>query len=210
MSELALLGLPPSSYVRTARMICANKGVPYTLQPVDFRSAAYKADHHPFGKMPALRHGEVRLYECLAIGVYVDGVFDGPALQPSDPLGKARMMQWISVLNDYIYRTVVGACVAERFVKPMRGLDPDEAVIAAAVPIMAAQLDVIDATLQDQLWLAGERMTLADLFLAPVLHYLAATPEGDMLLPDRAALRDWMSRVSETPDYATINATGPG
>lgn len=209
MSDVTLFGLPPSSYVRTARMICANKGVPHVLQPVDFRSADYRADHHPFARMPALQHGDVKLYEALAIGVYVDEAFDGPALQPGDPMGRAQMMQWISVVNDYIYGTVVGCCVSERFVKPMRGLEPDEAKIAEAVPVMAAQLDVIEAGLTGS-YLCGEALTLADLFLAPVLHYLAATPEGGQLIPPRKHLETWLNRMRQTADFDEINAMGPG
>ena len=37
------------------------------------------------------------------IATYVDGTFDGPALQPADTLARARMMQWITSTIDYIY-----------------------------------------------------------------------------------------------------------
>jgi glutathione S-transferase len=43
--------------------------------------------------MPALTHGDVTLYETLAVTQYTDGAFDGPALQPADPAGRARMSQ---------------------------------------------------------------------------------------------------------------------
>ena len=208
MSDLTILGLPPSSYVRTARMICAAKGVDYTLEPVNFRGDDYRQEHHPFARMPALQHGDVRLYECLAIGVYVDGAFDGPALQPTDVLARARMMQWISVANDYAYDAVVRHCVTERFVKPMRGLEPDEAKIAAALPDIARVLDVIDGALAGQDYLAGT-LSLADLFFAPVLHYFAATPEGADLLPARANVQTWMEKMKQTPDFDEINRLGP-
>lgn len=209
MSDLVILGLPPSSYVRTARMICATKGVAHTLQPVDFRSPEYRATHHPFSRMPALQHGDVKLYECLAIGIYVDEAFEGPALQPRDPAHRAQMMQWISVVNDYIYDVIVGQCVAERFVKPMRGLEPDAETLAAAMPVMADQLDVIDTALTKTTYLVGDQVTLADLFLAPVLHYLAATPGGAQLLPPKTAIVDWMARIKDLPDFDQINALGP-
>jgi len=123
MPEVTILGLPPSCYVRTVLMTCANKGLSCMLQPVDFRSNDYLQEH-PFRKMPVMHHGDVKLYESLAIATYIDEVFDGPALQPKSPAELALMMQWISVTNDYLYKTIVGCCVAERFVKPMRGLAP--------------------------------------------------------------------------------------
>lgn len=51
------------------------------MQPVDFRSDAYRETLHPFERMPAMAHGDVHLYEALTIAVYVDEAFDRPALQ---------------------------------------------------------------------------------------------------------------------------------
>lgn len=209
MSDLILFGLPPSTYVRTALMVCENKGVPVRLQPVNFRDPGY-LEHHPFGRMPALRHGDVQLYEALAIAVYIDEAFDGPPLQPVTPEARARMMQWISVVNDYLYDTVVGACVTERFVKPMRGIAPDEAAIEAALPEIGRGLDVLDAALAEGPWLCGEVLSLADLFLAPIMVYFAATPEGARMMPDRPALARWLTRMEDTPAFHKVNAMGPG
>mgnify|MGYP001801176742 CR=1 FL=1 len=178
MDDLTLHGLPPSSYVRTAMMICEAKEVSYTLEPVDFRSQDYKDTHHPFGRMPALTHGAVRRYETLAIAVYVDEAFDGPSLQPTDVVGKAQMFQWISVINDYLYERVVGACVSERFVKPMRGLEPDIERITASLPGIAEGMAAVNRALDAHPSLAGAQMSLADLILAPVLHYFRAGWRG--------------------------------
>ena len=207
MTDVILYGLPPSSYVRTAMMILACKGVPYTLTPVNFRSEEYRATH-PFSRMPALKHGEVQLFESLAIGSYVDDMFDGPALIPSDPVARARMFQWISVVNDYVYDVMVRQCVAERFVKPMRGLDPDEEKIAAAKPLIATQLAVLEEALTAD-YLCGDTLSLADLFLAPILAYLGGTPEGRDLLPAHARLAAWQERMAQPPGYSEINPISP-
>ena len=207
MSDVILLGLPPSTYVRTAMMICENKQISYNLQPVDFRSDDYRA-HHPFGRMPVLQHGAVSLYETLAIATYVDEAFEGPDLQPQDPLARARMMQWISISNDYLYDLVVGCCVAERFVKPMRGLSPDEDRIAQAVPKINQCLDVLEAALEGCTYFSGEHLSLADLFVAPILVYFAATPEGKACLPDRKMISMWLEKMTETPGFGTINKLG--
>jgi glutathione S-transferase len=207
MSDVILLGLPPSSYVRTAMMVCENKNVSYTLQPVDFRSDAYRA-HHPFGRMPVLQHGSVSLYETLAIATYIDAVFDGPDLQPQDPLARAKMMQWISTANDYLYDLIVGCCVAERFVKPMRGLSPDEDRIAQAVPKINECLDVLEAGLTDGPYFCGDTVTLADLFIAPILVYYNATPEGQASMPQRTHVSNWLQTMAQTPGFGAINKLG--
>jgi len=207
MSDVTLYGLAPSTYVRTAMMALESKGVAYTLDPVEFRSDAHRA-LHPFGKIPSLRHGDVLLYETLAITTYVDEVFNGPALHPDSAAERARMMQWISVINGYLYDSLITRCVAERFVKPMRGQETDEMTITAARPDMVAHLDITDAALARTGWLAGDGQSLADMFLAPILFYFAATPEGKEMLPERANLMRWQDAMQQSPHYGRINSFG--
>jgi glutathione S-transferase len=205
MTDVILYGLPFSTYVRTARLILAAKGVDHRLQTVNFRSDDYLA-LHPFRRMPVLDHGTVRLYETLAIGSYVDEAFEGPKLTPATAAGKAQMLQWISAVGDYVYGIVVRDCVMERFVKPMRGLAPDEDKIAAALPAIRDCLQVFDKQLRSTPYLAGETLSMADLFLAPILAYFAATPEGAKVLPDLPGLSMWFDRVRSTPSWADIAA----
>lgn len=207
MSDVTLYGLPPSSFVRTAQTVLAVKGVEYDFEMVDFRSDDY-LKQHPFRRMPAFAHGDLKLYEALAIGVYVDEVFYGPALQPSTSIGRARMMQWISAINDYLYDSMVRQCVRERFIMPMRGLEPDEALIAGAVPVIAKHLAVFEAALGEGEYLCGADLSLADCFLAPPLFYFAATPEGKAMLPGLPALEAWQARMAQTSGYSEINTLG--
>ncbi len=207
MSEVKILGLPPSSYCRTAMMILENKGVDYDFEMVDFRASEYAA-HHPFHKVPVLKHSEVSLYETLAIGVYVDEAFEGPALQPSDPAAKAEMFQWISATIDYYYDSFVRHCVTERFVKAMRGIPADEAKIEAAMPVFTDHLAIINDRLSVSDYLAGPEMSLTDMFLAPILVYFAATPEGAALMPSQTAIGAWMQRMAKTKRFDEINKLG--
>jgi glutathione S-transferase len=204
MTDLILYGLPPSSYVRTAMLVCEAKGVPYRLEPVNFRAPDYRA-RHPFARMPAMEHGDIRLYEVLAIATYVDETFDGPALQPQGTADRALMLQWISVANDYLYDRIVRSCVAERFIKPMRGLAPDEAAIAEAMPAITEAVEVLAAGLADRSYLCGTAPTLADYFAAPILTYFAATPEGAATLPARPAIPAWLARMQQSPGADRIN-----
>lgn len=207
MSDVIIYGLNPSSYVRTTLLVCENKGVAYQLQPVDFRSDDYRA-HHPFQRMPAMEHGTVKLYEAAAIAIYLDEAFNGAALQPASAAGRGQMMQWISATNDYLYDSIVRRCVQEHFVKPMRGLEPDQAVIDEAVPVITAHLDILNNALEGQKFFCGDDLSLADLFLGPIIHYLAATPEGKALLPDRGHLSQWYTDMQKTPGFEAINALG--
>jgi glutathione S-transferase len=58
MANLEIIGFPQSTYVRVARMACEEKGVAYDLRPAPPHSPEVLAIH-PFGKIPAMRHGDL-------------------------------------------------------------------------------------------------------------------------------------------------------
>ena len=132
MATLVIHGTPLSTYVRTCRMACMEKGVPYELDPLAPQSPEQKA-MQPWGSVPAMTHGDVRMYESLAICNYIDHAFDGPPLQPADPLANARCWQWTSVFIQYLYRPAIDI-VLQRLVVPAQGGEPDEALVASSVP----------------------------------------------------------------------------
>ena len=190
MPELILHGGPRSNYVRACRITLAEKGVAYTHDPVMPQTPDQLA-RHPWGKIPALTHGDVALYEALAITRYIDETFDGPALQPADTAGRARMNQWISNYNAYMDTPFVRHIVIQRLLR-----DPsDEVLIADAVPVAEKCLGVLDDALADAPYLAGESMSLADFFVLPALDYLAKTPEGTALLENTGNVTAWMDRM---------------
>lgn len=200
MSDVVVYGFPQSTYVRTARMCLREKGVDYALEPVDLGADDYRA-LHPFAKVPAFRHGDVRLYETVAIARYVDGAFDGPALAPADVVDAARMSQWISVVIDYVYPTLIGKVVLERFAPAIRGRDADEAVITGALPQVEYQLGVFDAALAGPAMLAGDAPSIADYFLAPILFYAAITPDTAALVEARPNLVRWHAAMAGRASY---------
>src|SRR5215470_16190765 len=79
MAELEIIGAPQSNYVCVTRIACREKGVPYTLVPARPHSPEVDAIH-PFGRIPAMRHGDLELCESKAIATYIDRNFDGPKL----------------------------------------------------------------------------------------------------------------------------------
>ena len=177
MSKLIIHGFPLSTYVRTARMACVEKGLDYELDPLP-PSEAKPQGLHPFGKIPALTHGDLRLFETAAITRYIDEAFEGPPLQPAEPAERALMTQWISAINATVYASTIRECVLQ-YVFP-KGPDgqPDRGVIDPALVDIAGQLAVLDAAYGGRDYLVGDSLSLADLFLAPILFYLRQMPEG--------------------------------
>ena len=94
----------------------------------------------------------------------------------------------------------------QRLVAPMRGGTSDEKVIEAAMPEVERQARLIDAALADTGWLAAPNLSLADLFLCPILFYVAATPEGKTLFRSCPNIVQFNGRVH---GLASFKATLP-
>lgn len=202
-ASVTLFGLSRSVYTRVARLALEEKGVPYDLQEVEiFASSGVPTDHlirHPFGRIPALAHGEFSLYETQAICRYVDEAFPGPTLQPGSPAGRARMNQVIGLLDSYAYRPMVWGVFVQRIRIPLRGGKADEDLISKSMREVHAALAALSSLAGAGPFLAGPSLTLADLHAYPMLAYLALAPEGRDALTNHEALVRWQRSLSDRP-----------
>jgi len=202
MTRPILYGADYSVYVRIARLTLAEKGVGYELVPLDIFAPegipAWYLEHHPFGRIPAFEHDGFRLFETSAIARYVDEAFDGPALQPKDPHGRATMNQIIGMLDAYGYRSMVWDVAVERLEKEA----PDEALIARGLRQAETVLKVLTALKAPGPWLLGDQLTLADLHAASIIAYFLKVPEGQKLLAAFADIQAWWDRIAKRPSLA--------
>ncbi|MGI9319508.1 MAG: glutathione S-transferase family protein [bacterium] len=197
MSTLTLHGFPISTYVRTCRMTADEKGVDYEVVPNPPQTPEQLAQQ-PWGKVPAMTHGDFHLYEASAIASYIDETFDGPALQPEDAASRAKMHQWVSIINSYLYSPAIVSIVIQRLVVPQHGGTSNEEMISEAKPSAEKALAVINEGLGDSDFLVGNNLTLADLFLLPITHYLSVTePEGQELMSKVDNVRRWHEQMMQ-------------
>lgn len=195
-----LLGDARSTYVRSARMAFHEKGISYTLDQHPPHSDAINAIH-PFGKMPAFRSGELKLFETSAIMRYVDEAFPGPPLMPESPADRARAEQWISATNSYFYDAMALRYVMQ-YIFP-KGADgkPDRATIDRALADMKRYFGLLDATYGSRNFLAGEKPSLADLLLAPLIFYVSKMPEGGKLVASFPNLNRGQAAIAERDSF---------
>jgi glutathione S-transferase len=199
-AQPVLLGDPRSTYTRSARMGFAEKGIAYRLEqhgPADEAVGAI----HPFHRIPAYRQGPLKLYETSAILRYVDEIFPGPKLVPDTPADRARMEQWISAINSYMYDAMVRRYVLQ-YVFP-RGADgkPDRAVIDKAVVDIDYQLDQLEQAYGGRDYLVGDRVSIADLLLAPIVTYLNAFAESKALLAKHPNVMRAFGVMAQRPSF---------
>ncbi len=207
-ATITLYGDPRSTYVRTVRMALAEKGVAYSHESVPPHSEKVVAIC-PFGRVPAFRDGDFTLYETSAIVRYIDDCFQGPALVASNPWARARMEQYVSLINCHGYDAMIRRYVLQYIFPKGANGEPDRTVIEKAVPEIEALLGVLDQTYGPRNLLVGETVTLADLLLAPIIFYLPLFPEGKTLLAAAPNVVRAHAAMAERDSYkATVPKLG--
>jgi glutathione S-transferase len=203
MAKPVIHGPAYSTYARTCRLALEEKGADYDLVEVDVLSGANQApDHlarHPFGKVPAFEHNGLELYETDAITRYINEAFPGTDLVPADAAGRARMTQAINIIGNYAYPAMILQIFVQRAVVPMKGGTADEDAIAAAMPQAETCVAALEKLIDGNAYLAGDRLSLADLLLIPVYDYFAQIPEGQKTLAKGPNLQRWWDTVRSRP-----------
>jgi len=205
MADLEILGVPQSAFVRTVRIACEEKGVPYRLIVAMPHSPQILAIN-PLGKVPAMRHGAFQLFESLAIAMYIDRAFPGPRLFPDDPELCGRITQWASVFNTTCASQFSAYLQGYYFPKTPNG-EPDRAKIEKALPGVRAHIALLDEAIgRSGGYLACDRFTFADMSFVPTLYWLLQCPESSDAVGSATHLPRYRDAVAER---ASVKATVP-
>lgn len=203
MATLTLWGFDGSTYVRTVKMLLAEKGVadyeqvPLNVLKGEPRSAEHLA-RHPFGKVPVLDHDGMRILETSAITRYLNDVLPGKSLIPTSPKDRARMDMTLGLIDAYGYGALIGGVAAYHLFPDFvggqndaarkKGLEEGRKVLTLAMQTRGASP-----------FIAGE-LSLADLYLAPIAAYLSMTPDAESLFAV-PGFGDWWARVQALPSF---------
>jgi glutathione S-transferase len=98
----------------------------------------------------------------------------------------------------------------ERNVFPELGIEPKQAIIDRAMPIAKRCLEVMDRELADgRPFIVGDRVTLADFFLLPMLTAFSFAPEAKELRPRFEHINAWDERMGARPSVIRFRASLP-
>jgi glutathione S-transferase len=210
MARPIVYGPAVSTYVWSTRLALAEKGVAHELVDVDFGAFGEEPhiSRHPFGKVPAFEHDGFALYETQAILRYIDEGFPVAPLQPTDLHEFARMSQIMGIVDAYAYPAIISVIVVNRLRAPRLGLPVDEAAVEAAVPRARRCLSEFARLMGERPFMAGERISLADLMVFPLLHYFRRVPEGVAPLDEHPTLTSWMRRLDERQSVQVTKPPG--
>lgn len=195
MSKVQLFGASYSVYTRIIRLVLEDCAVPYDFAELDiFAKDDLPPDYlqrHPFSKIPALQHGDLQLFETDAIAQYLIAAFDRRDLLPEDTSRRARCLQLMRIADNYVYpRLVWGVFVEEQNRKTK--LQGDELLEAHHV------LRVLERFVESPYFL-GRNLTLADVWVQPMIACLKHAPSGSELMADCPGLSAWFELMAQQP-----------
>jgi glutathione S-transferase len=198
-AKITLWGFSGSTYVRTVRMLLAEKGVTeYEQVPLDVLKGEPKTEEHrkrhPFGKVPVVEIDGFRIIETPAITRYLDTTLGGPSLIPGDPRDRARMDMVMSIIDSYGYGPMIGGVAAYHLFPDFVGGKNDTAhheALGRSRHVMTELMRIKDRSP----YLAGDSLSLADLYLAPIFGYLTLTPHKEEFV-NMPGVGDWWERIS--------------
>jgi glutathione S-transferase len=207
MAGITLYGFDGSTYVRTVRMLLAEKGAQYQQVPVHvLKGEPRQPEHlarHPFGKVPVLDHDGIRIIETSAIAPYLDEVLPGPSFTPDNPKDRARMRMAIGIIDNYGYGALVGVAAYHLFPDFIGGRNEDARKKALGGSRLVLQ-ELMKLRGNDP-YIAGARPSLGDFYLAPICFYVGLTPDAQELFAVDG-FAPWWDRIQGLPSY---HATAP-
>lgn len=234
---LELYRFPGATCAAKVLMALCEKSIPFEDRLIareDLASEWYRK-LNPNGMVPTIVHDGAVVIESSIILTYLDDTFDGPALQPATPLGRAEVAQWLRFADDALMslglatyaifarqqflglaadaRQAYYDSIPDPQLRASRksaiefGLDAPE-IHQALKKLLQLQRSV-DAAVQEQAFLVGE-FGLADIAVAPFFSRMATL---GLLAPrsDLPASHVWWDNVQARPSFATgVSGATPG
>lgn len=203
MPNIKLWGFDGSTYVRTVKMLLAEKGVSDFEQiPLNVLAGDPKKpehlERHPFGKVPVVEVDGLSLLETSAITRYLNDVLPGRSLVPSTPEDRARMDMVIGLVDSYGYGALLGGVAAYHLFPDFVG-GKNETARQGGLENGRKVIEFAMKQKGTNDFVAGD-LSLADLYLAPVLFYVSLTPDRDALF-DVAGFSEWWAKIGALPSY---------
>jgi glutathione S-transferase len=191
-----IYGIPQSRAARCLWM-ARELGLAHENVPVHFAKAAESPElmqANPNARIPAIDDGGFTLYESMAINLYLARKYGaGNAIALTSPEEEALAMQWSFWVMTELERPLLAAMLHTVGMRPL-----DDATLAQTRGETDRPLKVLENHLSAQLWLLGDRFTVADLNVASVMAWARA---GRLDMTAYPKVADWLKRCMSRPAF---------
>jgi glutathione S-transferase len=151
---------------------------------------------HPLSKVPALDTGDFILTEGMAMHLHLADRFPDAGLFPKEGRERDEAFRWMAFIYSSIHPLFSLIFIPDRY-------GNDAAVTKQKAEAMLFDyMAVVDERLQSHNYLAGDKLTAADLYLMVQLHWQAPL-EGN-LLETFPNLVNYINRIFEHPKVGAV------
>lgn len=171
------------------------------LAPADYKALS------PLGTAPVITEGDMILSESNAIMDYILDKYDNEnVLRPAaGTVQRVPYLFWFhaaqgSMMPLLLFHTVFGVLKSRVpfFIKPVIVPVLGQAEKSFLVPRMTAILAQAETALEKNLWLAGERLTAADIVMS---YGMEACFKNGIITDDHPHCKAWVGRMHEDPAF---------
>ncbi|HTK80422.1 MAG TPA: glutathione S-transferase family protein [Rhizomicrobium sp.] len=181
---LVVYGGALSPFVRKVRVVLVEKGLEYSLEPINpFQPTAEFLAISPLKKMPAFRDTDLpepnTLADSSVICDYLEHKFPSPPLYPTEPYARARALWFEEYADSQMAANIVRPFFFERIVKKFIGQQTDETVCETAkAKDLPEVCEYLSRELGDREYLVGNALSIADIAVATMFVNLQHAGEA--------------------------------
>ncbi|XP_059659528.1 glutathione S-transferase PARB-like [Cornus florida] len=159
---------------------------------------------NPFGQVPVYEDRGIKQFESRAIIRSTAHEFgkQGEELIYWDARKQAVVANWVDV-EDHQFEPPALKLIFELVIKPRKGLEPDEGVVAEAEAKLDRVLDVYEAQLAKFKYLVSDKYTIVDLLHLPNLQSLMGT-QAKKLIESRPRVSAWCAEILARPAWTKV------
>ena len=187
-------------YAHRTRLVLMEKAVDFELIEVDLQNKPERfLQVSAYGKVPALVHDGVEIYESAIINEYLEELFPEPPLMPREPSRRAQLRMWIDYCDDHFLGDHYAA---------LKNQDP--ALADGWKTKIDAHLRRIEQAMRrlapDGPYWLGPAPSLLDFAYYPFFERLPAWAHyrGLGLPDDCTRIKAWLSTMAEHPSVRAI------
>ena len=195
---ITVYGAPPTRALRVLWML-EEMGLSYEVHPVDFATRFEDAEllaASPTGALPAIRDGDVRVFESCAILEYLGAKYGPTPLAP--PPGDPSYPAYVSFLHfgEASLTAPLNVTIGSRFFAPEDQKTNWGALFA--IDLFVRKSAALAGPLSRTPYLAGESFTAADISCGYAIGLARFLKFEDRLEPP---VRDYAARLAERPAF---------
>ncbi len=160
---------------------------------------------NPAGEVPVLEDGGQVIADSWAISEYLEETRPEPHLMGSSPAERAEVRRLVAWFDVKFVREVTDPVWGEKLLKRLRDHDqPHSVAVRAGLNNINAHLECIAFLFERRNWLAGEKLSLADLAAAAQLSVLDY--QGDVPWDKHPEAKLWYARIKSRRSFRPLLA----